>query len=223
MSCLSLRNGGWHPWGCRLKGALFKYLRGFALGLLLFGSVVLGLWSLGALQLEAPLRLVSLVGAFVLLPGWIIQGAAEELLTRGLLLQIFGRMTHSLFAIAISAIFFAYMHIGNNGVHLLAYINLLLFGIFAGIFTLHERGLWGIYAIHSVWNWAQGNLFGLQVSGHEIKTAIVVDLKTVGPAWLTGGDFGPEGGLMVTVVLLIATFWVGIAYQKSSGQSLLRG
>ena len=200
--------------GMRRTGAISNYLRGVVLGLLLFGSTVLGLWGLGYVRLESSIQWASIAGSFLVLLGWIIQGAAEEVLTRGFLLQIFGRMSNSFVAIAVSSVFFAVLHVGGQGFHFLPFFNLILFSVFAALLTLYERGLWGIFAIHSIWNWAQGNLFGLQVSGYEIKSAVIFDFQEVGPDWITGGQYGPEGGLMVTIVFLIATLWVAAAYWK---------
>jgi len=46
-----------------------------------------------------------------------------------------------------------------------ALANLALYGLFAALYALREGGIWGISAQHTAWNWAQGNIFGLQVSG----------------------------------------------------------
>ena len=62
----------------------------------------------------------------------------------------------------------------------------------------------GHLAIHSIWNWAQGNLFGFEVSGLNLQSSILIDLMEDGPNWITGGLFGPEGGIAVTLMLLVA-------------------
>ncbi len=82
-------------------------------------------------------------------------------------------------------------------------INLFLFGIFASVYAMNEGGLWGVFAIHSFWNWAQGNLLGLEVSGSLIGGTTLINLKENGSDLLTGGAFGPEGGLAITIVLVI--------------------
>jgi uncharacterized protein len=62
--------------------------------------------------------------------------------------------------------------------------------------------LWGVFAIHSFWNWAQGNLLGLEVSGSTIGGTTLLNLKANGNDLITGGAFGPEGGLAITLVLI---------------------
>ena len=87
-------------------------------------------------------------------------------------------------------------------------INLFLFGVFACIYAMQEGSLWGVFAIHSLWNWAQGNLFGLEVSGSKFGATTLFNLKEVGPDLLTGGAFGPEGGFAVTLVLIVGCVFV---------------
>jgi hypothetical protein len=76
-----------------------------------------------------------------------------------------------------------------------------------------------VFAIHSFWNWAQGNVLGLEVSGSFIGGTTLINLKEVGPDWLTGGLFGPEGGLAVTLVLItgcLAVIYFQIKRHKST-------
>lgn len=70
------------------------------------------------------------------------------------------------------------------------------------VYTMREGSLWGISALHSVWNWVQGNFFGFEVSGTNASGGTLLNLLATGKDWLTGGAFGPEGGLAVTIVLV---------------------
>jgi len=78
-----------------------------------------------------------------------------------------------------------------------------LFGLFASVYALKFNSIWGVCAIHSAWNFVQGNIFGLQVSGMD-KMVTIWRFEAIGNDYITGGDFGPEGGLSVSIVLLIA-------------------
>jgi len=75
--------------------------------------------------------------------------------------------------------------------------------IFAALYALAEGGLWGIGAWHAVWNWAQGDLLGFAVSG-STHSGLFVSIRATGPAIVTGGPFGLEGGMAATAVFLIA-------------------
>ena len=56
--------------------------------------------------------------------------------------------------------------------------------------------------MHSAWNFAQGNLFGFEVSGLNVSVGTLIDLNLVGNDFVTGGVFGPEAGIVATFVLL---------------------
>lgn len=191
---------------------LRSYLRGLLVGLVMFGTVVAILAALGHAALENPLSrlgLWSAGGALLILAGWLVQGAAEELLTRGFLLPVLGIRWGTAVAVLVSSLLFSALHLGNPNISGISLLNLTLFGVFAALYALVEGGLWGVFALHAVWNWAQGNLFGFAVSGLEIQSGILIDLHETGPDPLTGGVFGPEGGLVVTLVLLAGILLVG--------------
>jgi len=189
-----------------------KYLRGLGIGLLIFLAITfIFLVTNQAIIESIPIQLrglVPLAGALLLLVGWIVQGAAEEVLTRGLLLPVIGARWGAAAGILVSSLLFSLLHIGNQNVDVLAIVNLGLFGLFASLYALAEGGLWGVFAIHSIWNWTQGNLFGFPVSGNALIGGVLIDLVEVGPDWLTGGLFGPEGGLIVTAALTISSLLV---------------
>jgi len=202
---------------------LRKYARGFALGLCMFTAVIALLALFNSVIVETPLvggfSLLTLAGALLLFLGWMIQGAAEEILARGFLLPVLGVRWGPLAGVVVSSLFFASLHLFNPHLSFISLLNLALFGFFAAFYALYEGGLWGIFAIHAVWNWAQGNLYGFSVSGVEISNGILLDLMENGPDWLTGGLFGPEGGLVVTFVLIISLLLVWLAGRRRREQA----
>ena len=198
-----------------------KYLRGLGIGLLMF-SAAIGLSALlGYINVETgssePQGVAALGGVLLVLLGWMVQGAAEEALARGWLLPVIGARYKPWLGIIISAVVFAILHSLNPNLNPIAVLNLFLFGLFAALFALYDGGLWGVFAIHTAWNWAQGNLFGLQVSGLAAPGGTVFNLMEVGPDVITGGPFGPEGGLAVTAVLLVSCGLVWLAGRRRVG------
>lgn len=190
------------------------YLRGLGIGLLIFGSAVLLLALFGYLEIENSGQgqgiWLTLAGTFLVLLGWIVQGAAEELLARGFLMPIIGVRWGPVPGVIISALLFSVLHLQNPNINFISLANLFLFGLFASLYALYEGGLWGVFAMHTIWNWTQGNLLGFSVSGINMQTSILLDLMENGPDWATGGPFGPEGGVVVTLVLLAGIF--GLVY-----------
>jgi len=80
----------------------------------------------------------------------------------------------------------------------------VLVGVFLAFYALREGSLWGICGLHAAWNWAQGSVFGFSVSGTGVPGGSLFNLQTNPAAseLLTGGVFGPEASLVVTVVLV---------------------
>jgi membrane protease YdiL (CAAX protease family) len=194
--------------GLEPSGAGWKVVRGALSGLIMMGAAV-GLLALAGLvepEGSAP-ELVgwsALPGVLIVLLGWAVQGPAEEAVCRGWMLPVIAARYRLWLGVAVSAAFFAAAHALNPGIGPIAVVNLALYGLFAALYALREGGIWGIAPNHAVWNWAQGNLFGLEVSGTPSAGGMLVNLIEIGPDEMTGGTFGPEGGLAVTLVLLAA-------------------
>jgi len=199
---------------------LQKYGRGLIIGLLLFSATLAVLAIFDVVSIEdgarQAIKPATIISALLIFAGWMVQGGAEEVLSRGFLLPIVGIRFGTIIGIVVSSLIFALLHLLNPGISMLAILNLLLFSLFAALFALYEGGLWGICAMHGIWNWAQGNLFGLHVSGMDSSSTTIFDFATDGPDWLTGGEFGPEGGVAVTAVYLVGIALVFLAHRRRS-------
>jgi hypothetical protein len=193
----------WRTMGLQGQGQLFKFGRGFGFGALMFVVVVIVGMLFGLYQVEVnpALSLRIIGGVLVVLIGWLAQGPAEELLFRGWVLPVVSARHAVWLGIIVSSVMFAVVHIGNFGISILAVVNLLLFGLFTAAYALYEESVWGVFGIHAVWNWAQGNIFGLAVSGNPATADSLFVTQATGAEILTGGSFGPEGGLLVSFVL----------------------
>ena len=193
--------------GLERAGAVSKYVRGMLTGFIMFAASIGTLAVFGTVSMGRgdPRQegLNALGGVLLVYLGWAIQGPTEEVLCRGWLLQTQGARYRPWVGIVISALVFALLHSLNSGFNLFAALNLILFGLFAALYVLYEGGLWGIFGWHAAWNWAEGNVFGTQVSGTQPVGGVLFNLRTNGPAWVTGGAFGPEGGLIVTFILFV--------------------
>ncbi len=185
------------------RGALSEYIIGSAVGALMITlpAVVCSLTGAATLSFDSgadPLIIVLFFLAFVL------QGMGEEALFRGYLLTSLCRRANVWVAIVISSLMFSLMHVGNANFSIIAFINIALFGVFAAVYMLKRGSIWGVGAIHTVWNFMQGNIFGFSVSGNpQMPTVFNCELGGFGGI-LSGGEFGIEGGLGATVVLLVA-------------------
>ena len=181
------------------QGNAAKYGLGFLVGVAMFAVAAGVPWAMGFYRLtDVPL---AIVGSLVVLGGWLVQGAAEELLFRGWLLPVLSARYGVPVGVSVSAVMFAAAHSLNPHLNGLAMLNLVLFAAFAGLYALRDGSIWGVAGMHAAWNWMQGNVFGIPVSGMLPIGGSWLSLSETGPDWLTGGAFGAEGGLAVSLVL----------------------
>ena len=102
---------------------------------------------------------------------------------------------------------------------MLAVVNLFLVAVFFALYMICFDNIWGACAIHSVWNYAQGNIYGIKVSGIEVHAASVFSVTSPQESSLiNGGAFGAEGGLGTTVVLLVSLALL-IVYMIKTGKA----
>ncbi len=206
--------------GLEPHARLRKIGRGLLAALLMFGGVTLVLWATGNAVAEAgPAQLQGLPalgGVAVIALGWIVQASGEELLFRGWLLQVIGARYRVWLGVLISSLLFSAAHLLNPGVTAVAVVNLLLVGVFLALYALRDGSVWGVCAWHAMWNWMQGNLLGFEVSGLRTPGGTLFNLMESGPDVLTGGAFGPEGGLAVTAVLLAGIGVLGLSRRRST-------
>ena len=127
---------------------------------------------------------------------------AEEVLFRGvplvLLAATFGRGS----AIVATSLMFALVHSDNPNATPLGLGNIALAGIFLGLVFYAPGGIWSAFGAHLGWN-ALLACLDTPVSGVPFEIPML-DYNAGSPGWLTGGSFGPEGGVAATLALTIA-------------------
>jgi len=141
---------------------------------------------------------------------FIVAALAEEALFRGYPLQTFTRAKLIGLGVLVTSFAFAAVHMGNPNIRQgLPYLNLLLAGVWLAVAYLRTRSLWFPLGVHWAWNWALGSLFGLPVSGiKDLAPHPLLHGTELGPAWLTGGSYGIEGGLACTITLVVSTIFI---------------
>jgi phosphoglycolate phosphatase-like HAD superfamily hydrolase/membrane protease YdiL (CAAX protease family) len=192
---------------------------GLGLGALLMSIIFSTEWALGWIQVQTlpgglsgefpslPLLLIPLVT-------FIVVGVYEELLNRGYLIKNLaeglsslkiGTRPSILVAALINSIVFALLHAANPNSSSWSTINIGLAGLFLAAGFLFTGELAIPIGIHISWNFFQGIIFGFPVSGASLKSfAVIVPIQS-GPDLWTGGQFGPEGGLLGTLAVILGT------------------
>jgi membrane protease YdiL (CAAX protease family) len=158
---------------------------------LIFGAE----WSLGAI---APGAAVVHAAPSIVKAALIMMGAVllEEFLNRALLLSgltiaLRGRAG---LAIALSSIVFGMSHLANHGASALSVMGNMMGGVIYGLAFVLSARLWLPVALHFAWNFMQGPVLGFPVSGFDMGG--LQQVRDIGPVWLTGGAYGPEGGVV---------------------------
>lgn len=199
------------------ENCLSNLLKGFCLGLALFLLTLLGLVALGQYRLDSiHLDTYSLAFTLFTIPFWILQGTAEELVTRAWLIPQLAKRTNLKVAIIISSSLFTLLHLGNPGITFLSAIALFLFGVAMSLYLLKTDTIWGIGGIHGAWNFAQGNLFGVLVSGQSSGTSIMKFTPQGNQDWLSGGSFGIEGSIVSSIILFLLILYLAYQLKKEN-------
>lgn len=184
------------------KKCVSEYLWGLLIGTVIFTLAVIICVLTGTLTFTGIGEGFS-IGMFILFfLGFVVQGMSEEVLCRGYLMVSIARRSSLPVAIIANSLFFAALHLLNSGITVLAFINLTLFGIFASVMFVRRGSIWMVGAVHSIWNFVQGNVFGIKVSGMDIDCMLFESEVAENMSIINGGAFGLEGGLAVSVVLI---------------------
>lgn len=140
---------------------------------------------------------------------FMIAALAEEAIFRGYPLQTLTRAHLAWLGVLLTSVPFAFSHLMNpNVIPGVTLANTALAGIWLAVAYLRTRSLWFPLGVHWGWNWALGSLFGLPVSGLHLVGHPLLQATDAGPAWLTGGSYGLEGGVGGTAALLISTLFI---------------
>ncbi len=117
--------------------------------------------------------------------------------------------------ILITAIFFSFAHLLNNGVTLISSISTVIGGIMYAYAFVKTRNIWLPVGLHFSWNFVQGVIYGFNVSGYSFNSILAVDIEG-NPLW-TGGDYGPEGGFIGIIArcFVIIMLWLFINWNKT--------
>ncbi len=157
--------------------------------------------SIGELNYDV---LKTLLGFLVI---FTFAGAFEEILTRGYLLQALSEGSRQWIGIAVFSLAFSLLHLTNPNFSYAGAFNILLAGILLSVAYFETRSLWLPTGLHIAWNWTQGPLWGMNVSGIEITNTFMVSTP-VGPEWLSGGAFGAEGSYLSSIAIAALTWYI---------------
>ena len=177
-----------------------ELLAGLAFGFLFFTVIFLILRVAGLVDVTVGgMNSKTLETMLTYLIVFTAAGILEEVVNRGYLFQAFIEGTRVWMAILIFSFIFSFVHIFNEDFSWVGGICLFLHGILFGLVYFKTRSLWIPIGLHVAWNWTQGPLWGMKVSGTGIGHTFMVSAPK-GPELFSGGEFGAEGSLITVIV-----------------------
>jgi len=154
---------------------------------------------------------------------FIIAALAEEAVFRGYPLQTLSRARLAWLGVLLTSVPFALAHFWNpNIVRGVTFANTALAGVWLAVAYLRTRNLWFPLGVHWGWNWALGSIFGLPVSGLTLLSHPLMYGKDFGPRWLTGGNYGIEGGVAGTLAIVASILFLWRTKIISADPELLK-
>jgi membrane protease YdiL (CAAX protease family) len=207
---------------------------GLLLGAVLMAGIFLFEAAVGWVTVESTMVTSESGGFFplaILAPAilFLCVGISEELSSRGYQLKNmaegmmgtrFGAAGAILAATVFSSIIFGFLHAANPNITWISILNLMAAGVFLALGYILTGELALPIGLHITWNFFQGNVFGFPVSGLNPVAAQFIVIRQGGPGWMTGGPFGPEGGLIGLGAMLLGSLlillWVRVTRGKIS-------
>ena len=202
-----------------------KNIRGWFIGALigmgLLTVCVAAIALTGSIRFDGVFTNPDILMILLMLGGFIIQGAAEEFLCRGLVLCSLKDRVPMPVAIAASTFVFTFNHWGNftgsepkyifSGVFCLIVISCVF-----SFLTLKTKSIWAACGLHSVWNFCLSCVLGLNLSGSEGASAALIDMKSVGENLLNGGNYGIEASIIADIIIAAAAVLMWQLYKKNN-------
>lgn len=142
----------------------------------------------------------------------LLVAAAEEFIFRGLLLRKLLHVINKWLALIISAALFAAVHMTNLSITPLGMVNVFLGGMVFGMSYMLTRSLPMVILFHFAWNFFQGPILGFPVSGLPFESLLLLEVSA--NSLINGGDFGFEGSLVCSMLLILAFMGAYLLYRQ---------
>lgn len=186
-----------------------NYFIGIIVGVLLLAVSVFAIVLTGNIEYHGIFENADILMIILLFGGFIIQGATEEILCRGIVLHTLKEKTPTWIAIAVSTVLFIIPHWsslfeGGTIYGVIGVANLVLISIIFSLLTIRFKSIWAACGLHSFWNAILYCILGLNLSGKDETVTAIFNMQSVGNNIWNGGAYGIEASIVTTMVLAIA-------------------
>lgn len=205
----------WSRLGFIRQGWLRALLTGAVIGAGLLTVVALTIWALGGIRIEYAFTPEAISAILVALFFFAAQGTWEELVYRGYLMPHISKLWGDKVSIIATSIMFTLFHAFNPGLTYMPILNLTVFGFVFAMVYYRTGNMWLTGAMHAVWNFSQGFIFGSEVSGNPASASVLRSTAFSGRDLLSGGPFGFEGSIITTIAGVLIILGLMFCWPKS--------
>jgi len=196
-----------------------NYFIGAIIGVLLLAVSVVAIILTGNMEYHGVFENADILVIVLLIGGFVVQGATEEILCRGVVFHSLKEKTSLAIAMDISTLMFIIPHLSSlfdGGViyGVLGIINLLLISTIFSLLTIRFKSIWAACGLHSFWNAVLYSVLGLNLSGNDETVTAIFNMQSVGENIWNGGVYGIEASLITTVVLAFAAILIMVIDRK---------
>ena len=196
-----------------------NYFIGAIIGVILLALSVVAIVLTGNIKYHGIFENVDIIMILLLFGGFIIQGATEEILCRGIVLHTLKEKTSIGIAIAVSTILFIIPHWsslfdGGTVYGVIGVANLVLISVIFSLLTIDFKSIWAACGLHSFWNAILYSVLGLNLSGKDETVTAIFDMQSVGKNIWNGGEYGIEASIITAVVLALAAVLIWYMSRK---------
>lgn len=205
------------------KKRILQYFIGALIAVVLLTAVIAVCCVTGSITYNGFNSEVDVLYIVVLLLGLVIQGATEEIMCRGFLMQSLQKKTSVSVAIFVSSTAFALPHLltlleADTLYAIVGIVNLYLVSIIFSLLMLCGSNIWISCGLHTVWNFLLYGVFGLTLSGSESTSDAVFKFESTSSSIINGGVYGVEASVVTTVILLVAVIIILVRFSKKESK-----
>ena len=199
-----------------------NYFIGIGAGVLLLAISVITIIMTGGIIYQGVFENINILVILLFIGGFIVQGATEEILCRGMVLYALKGKISLAAAIAVSTTLFIIPHwsslfAGETVYGIIGVLNLVLISLLFSLFTIRIKSIWAACGLHSFWNAILYSVLGLNLSGNDEAVSAIFNLQSVGDNIWNGSMYGIEASIITTIVLALAVVLICVINsQKSS-------
>lgn len=204
-----------------IKKGYKELIIGLILGAITMSIVAIVIMAIGDIEMINPINKPEISMSLLYgLISFIFVGFGEEILSRGYIMSVLKQTRNKWIVLVGPALIFAALHLGNPGIDILSFINLFLVGVLFAYMFMKSKNIWMPIGYHITWNYFQGYIWGFEVSGLNVNG--LYKIKNISNNIINGGEFGPEGGIIVTIIICLTFYFVNRYYKNNKVEDFMK-